>query len=150
MCFRAVWSKSLPLTMNPMRPVVLILLLLMSCGSGAFAAGPFDGAGVEQETMRLDSLAALVERTNAMVQENERLMSVLLAVALGPFGGHRLYLGTGAKVPIIYTLTLGGGFGVLPLIDLVHLLLKKDLEPYRTNTQVFMWAKPRTETPTPP
>lgn len=99
---------------------------------------------------QLDSLVSMVGHTDALIQENERLMSVVLAFALGPFGGHRLYLGTGPKVPIIYTLTLGGGFGVLPMIDMIHLLLKKDLGPYRNNTQVFMWSKPRTVDLTPP
>lgn len=43
----------------------------------------------------------------------------LYAVALWPFGVHRLYLGTEAKIPVIYTLTLGGGIGILPLIDTI-------------------------------
>ncbi|MCB0783679.1 MAG: TM2 domain-containing protein, partial [Flavobacteriales bacterium] len=54
-------------------------------------------------------------------KENSRLVSALLAVTLGPFGAHRLYLGTVPKVPIIYGVTFGG-FGVLVLIDLGHLL----------------------------
>ncbi|MFZ1688983.1 MAG: TM2 domain-containing protein [Flavobacteriales bacterium] len=133
-----------------MRVVALALLMLTALTGHATAAGPYHNGTEDGDADRLDSLATIVQRTDASIQENERLTSVLLAIALGPFGGHRLYLGTGAKVPIIYTLTLGGGFGVLPTMDLVHLLLKKDLEPYRNNTQVFMWAKPRTGQITPP
>ncbi|MEO8066843.1 MAG: TM2 domain-containing protein [Flavobacteriales bacterium] len=134
-----------------MRWVFIFLLFTLAGKTRTSAAGPYSVSYSEEGAIhRLDSLSAMVERTDASVQENERLMSVLLAIALGPFGGHRLYLGTGAKVPIFYTLTLGGGFGVLPTIDLFHLLLKKDLDPYRNNTQVFMWAKPRTEQLTQP
>lgn len=98
----------------------------------------------------MDSLASSLERSEAAIRENERLVALALTVALGPFGGHRLYLGTGPKVPIIYTLTLGGGFGVLPAIDLFHILLKKDLGPYRNNGHVFMWTRPEEEELTPP
>lgn len=134
-----------------MRWVILFLLFSFAGRTRASSGGPYLPGGDEERAIRqLDSLAAMIERTDASVQENERLMSVLLAIALGPFGGHRLYLGTGAKVPIFYTLTLGGGFGVLPTIDLFHILLEKDLDPYRNNTQVFMWAKPRTGSLTQP
>lgn len=98
----------------------------------------------------LDSLVEVVVSADAAQPENPRLMATLLTVALGPFGGHRLYMGTGVKVPIIYTLTLGGCFGILPLIDLVHILTTKDMERYRNNKQVFMWATPRSEELTPP
>lgn len=67
--------------------------------------------------------------------------AVLLAVALGPFGVHRLYLGTEAKVPVIYTLTLGGGLGILPLIDIIAILSTPSLELYEDNSKVIMWAK---------
>ncbi len=79
-------------------------------------------------------------------KENPRLISILLGIALGPFGGHRLYLGTKAHVPVVYTLTLGGGFGILPLIDIFHLIFTKDLEPFRNNGNVFMW-RPDNATP---
>jgi TM2 domain-containing membrane protein YozV len=75
-------------------------------------------------------------------KEPERWVAAGLAVLVGPFGAHRLYFGTKAKVPIIYGVTLGG-FGVLVLIDLGHILFTKDLTPYRDNDKVFMWGKPR-------
>ena len=81
-------------------------------------------------------------------KEPERLIASLLTIGLGAFGAHRLYLGTTAKVPIIYGLTFGG-FGVLAAIDLGHILFTKDLSVYRTNRQVFMWAGPHKEL-TPP
>lgn len=77
-----------------------------------------------------------------MVVENERVISSALAVLLGPFGAHRIYLGTTPKVAIIYGVTFGG-FGVLVLLDLGHLLFTKDLSAYRNNDRVFMWGAPK-------
>lgn len=74
-------------------------------------------------------------------EENPRLIGALLAVALGPFGAHRIYLGTNTKVPVFYTLTLGGGLGVLPAIDLFCILFTKDLERYYANDNIFMWSQ---------
>ena len=73
-------------------------------------------------------------------------MSSGLALLLGPFGAHRLYLGTTPKVAIIYGITFGG-FGILALIDLGHLLFTKDLDAYRNSDRVFMWNTPPAPTP---
>ncbi len=72
-------------------------------------------------------------------REPRRWVALSLTVLLGPFGAHRLYLGTETKVPIVYALTLGGGLGVLPLIDLVHFIITPDLSRYQSNGHVFMW-----------
>lgn len=69
----------------------------------------------------------------------KKLPAAIITVFLGPFGGHRIYLGTDVKVPIIYTLTLGGGFGILPLCDLVAILISKDLNEYAENSKIVMW-----------
>ncbi|MFM1932921.1 MAG: hypothetical protein RL226_2224 [Bacteroidota bacterium] len=72
--------------------------------------------------------------------ENPRLVAIGLTVALGPFGAHRLYLGTGELVPVFYSATLGGGLGILPVVDLGHLIFAKDLSPFVNNKHVFMWT----------
>ncbi len=64
--------------------------------------------------------------------------AAVLAVLLGPFGAHRLHLGTSPKVVAIYGATFGG-FGILPLIDLGHLLFARDQDRFRNNDRVFMW-----------
>ena len=96
----------------------------------------------------LDNSAPATHLDSNVMKENERLVAALLALALGPFGAHRLYMGTTPKVPIIYGITLGG-FGILAVIDLLHILFTSDLTPYRHNGMVFMWARPR-EPLTPP
>ncbi len=83
-----------------------------------------------------------VDDSIAVMVENERLVASGLAVLLGPFGAHRIYLGTTPEVAIIYGVTFGG-FGVLVLLDLGHILFTKDLAPYRNNDRVFMWGQPK-------
>lgn len=103
----------------------------MTVGHGALAGGPFVPL---RGASPADSVVVLVE--------DQRLVGSALALLLGPFGAHRIYLGTTPKVAIIYGLTFGG-FGVLPLIDLGHMLFTKDLQPYRNNDRVIMWGRPK-------
>lgn len=70
-----------------------------------------------------------------------RLKAALLALFLGHFGVHRIYLGTTASVPIVYSLTLGGGLGLLPLVDFFVILTTKDLDQYINCDKVIMWVK---------
>jgi TM2 domain-containing membrane protein YozV len=87
------------------------------------------------------SIAVYVDGTGAS-GENERLVGSSLAVFLGVFGAHRIYLGTSPKVAVFYGLTFGG-FGVLVLLDLGHLIFSKDLAPFRNNERVIMWGSPK-------
>lgn len=70
-----------------------------------------------------------------------RLTAVVLTLISGPVAGHRIYLGTDPKVPFVYAVTLGGGLGLLPLIDLGFILFSKDLERLLDNPNVFIWNK---------
>jgi hypothetical protein len=124
-----------------------VLLLMMARPALASDQGPYSPADppsaivlvLDGDTLRPDTVAG---------KEPERAVAAALAVLVGPFGAHRLYFGTKPKVPVIYGVTLGG-FGVLVLIDLGHILFTQDLSPYRDNDKVFMWAKPKAAT-TPP
>ena len=123
-----------------------LLLEVLPCA----ASGPFQ-ANKAFDPSALDSIPVEPAPAEAGA-ENARWVASGLAVLLGPFGAHRLYLGTTPKVAIIYGLTFGG-FGVLVLLDLGHLLLTKDLNDYRNSDRVFMWAKPTVDGPpqaTPP
>ncbi|KAA3649131.1 MAG: TM2 domain-containing protein [Bacteroidetes bacterium] len=77
------------------------------------------------------------------IPKHRKLKAVLLAVFLGHFGVHRIYLGTSPNVPIVYSLTLGGGLGLLPLIDVYAILKSKNLNEFKDSQQVFMWTTPR-------
>mgnify|MGYP002395932893 FL=1 len=67
--------------------------------------------------------------------------AVVLTVTLGVFGVHRMYLGTSPRIPITYTLTLGGGFFVLPAIDIVYIINAKSPEQLTHNNSIFIWNK---------
>ncbi len=71
----------------------------------------------------------------------KKTRAVLMAILTGPLGGHRLYLGTKSYVPIVYTLTLGGGMGLLPLIDVCVILFTDDLSKYQNCEQIIMWGE---------
>ena len=85
------------------------------------------------------------QRTKGKVRENKKLMAALCAfpLPLGIVGGHRIYMGSKPYIPLIYIATLGGCFGILPLIDFVVILCTKeeDLAKFENNSAVFMWAK---------
>jgi TM2 domain-containing membrane protein YozV len=117
------------------RPALSIIFSL-ALASGVVAGGPYPVS---------DPLAGVELPDTTITRENNRLVAGLLATFLGPFGAHRLYLGTNARVAVVYGLTFGG-FGVLPLLDLGHLIFAKSIDPYRDNVQVFMWRQ-RSATP---
>lgn len=115
---------------------------------GMFSINSF---GIEHEnipnlvsmTIELDSsqgaeLNQLIQDQN-YTPKHRKLKAALLAVFLGPFGVHRIYLGTTANVPVVYSLTLGG-LGILPIIDLISILTTKKLERYMNQDRVIMWT----------
>ncbi|MBL4651423.1 MAG: TM2 domain-containing protein [Flavobacteriales bacterium] len=70
----------------------------------------------------------------------KKAIAIGLAITLGPFGVHRLYLGTDNKIPVIYSITLGA-FGILPLTDIIAILTTKNIEQYLDNQQIIMWMR---------
>lgn len=126
-----------------MRMGALVLLLCL-CWSPLRAAGPHTPVLTTSELLELARSLPSVEK-----KEPQRLVATTLAVTLGIFGAHRLYLGTSTKVPIVYGLTFGG-FGVLALIDLGHILFSKDLDAYRNDGNILMWADGASGGTTPP
>ena len=81
----------------------------------------------------------ILSKLQLKTSENKKITAFFLAVFLGHFGVHRLYLGTEPIVPIAYVLTLGGGLGVLPAIDAIVILFSKDLKKFENNSRFFMW-----------
>jgi TM2 domain-containing membrane protein YozV len=129
-----------------MRYRAWVFFMLLGLAGRGWASGPFvPGPAIDMAS--IDSLyRAAPSPPEAGRTENARLVGSALAVALGPFGAHRLYMGTTPRVAVAYGLTFGG-FGVLVLLDLGHLLFSKDLAPYRDNGRVFMWNRPQGVTP---
>jgi TM2 domain-containing membrane protein YozV len=129
-----------------MRIWLLLIILSVTAQATAqkrfFPATRLGGLLFEQTGEREFSYRFAHPDTAAKSKENPRLVAALLDISLGLFGVHRLYLGTDVKVPVFYTLTIGGG-GVLWLADLGLILFTRDLSPYFDNSNVFMWVPDR-------
>ncbi len=82
-------------------------------------------------------LIALLQ--NATV-ENKKVTAAILTLTLGMLGVHRIYLGTAPYIPAVYLFTFGGGFFVLPIIDLVMILTTNDITKFENNNKVLMWT----------
>ncbi|MCB9196171.1 MAG: TM2 domain-containing protein [Flavobacteriales bacterium] len=82
----------------------------------------------------------IVKTEGRKTDQHSKLVAAGLDITLGLFGVHRIYLGTSPQVPVIYTLTLGGG-GFLMISDLGVILFTKDLEQFANNPHVIMWGE---------
>lgn len=107
----------------------------------------------------LDSASAIISIENSSINDkkpnpifqlfrkkqklNKRITAAVLAFPFpfGIVGLHRIYLGTKPYVPVAYIASLGGVFGILPLIDFFAITFDKDFDHYRDNGKVFMWVK---------
>ena len=69
----------------------------------------------------------------------KRGKAIIFTVLTGFLGGHRIYLGTHHRTPIIYSVTLGG-LGILPLVDLVNIIFTKDISKFENKSQIIMWG----------
>lgn len=76
------------------------------------------------------------------IMRRKKIISLILSFPLpfGILGLHRIYLGSKPYVPLVYIATIGGGFGIVPFIDFIVLLLEKDISKYINNPNVIMWA----------
>ena len=121
-----------------MRFLVLLLLVFISLSS--FASN--DKVITMKQFKGFSSLSALdIDTTKNRNINKIKIIAITLAVTLGVFGVHRLYLGTKSLVPISYTLTLGGGMAILPIIDIIYIISAKDINQITNNDYIFMWNK---------
>ena len=94
-----------------------------------------------------DSLTILDDTNTVIIDENgdpivfkkRKFTAIALALLTGPIGGHRLYLGTKPIVPVVYAVTLGGGFLIIPIMDIITIIFTKDLSKFENNDQILMW-----------
>ncbi len=132
------WQVSIRL-----RWALCILLAGLFAGRVA-ASGPFKHLPEHEVATVLTEAGPITIDT--LAASPSRVLAAALAITLGPFGAHRILLGTAPVIPVLYSITFGG-FGLLVLIDLGHILFTHDLSSYTGNEQVLMWAGPKTTTP---
>ena len=63
-------------------------------------------------------------------------------IPFGILGLHRIFLGTKPYMPFVYIGTIGGCFGILPLIDFIAILSadEETFKHYENNPKIFMWS----------
>ncbi len=98
-------------------------------------------------TLQFTPLLAAQPPTDSVVTARKlvvkkRITAALLTITMGPLGAHRLYLGCPAHVPVAYVATVGGGVGLIPVLDLFAILFTRNFATLQNNKQVFMWMKP--------
>jgi len=119
-----------------MRTKLIIILLI-----GFFLSSTITQAGLDIPKVKSHKQRRLpFFKKRRLEDKHNKWVAAGLDLSLGIFGVHRLYLGTEAHVPVMYTLTLGGG-GILILADLGLILLSKDIETYSNSSHIFMWRK---------
>ena len=67
---------------------------------------------------------------------NEQLIAAVLCFFLGGLGLHRVYLQSNPIIILWYLITLGGIFGLIPLIDFIRLLMGQ-VDHYKGNDNLF-------------
>ena len=136
-----------------MRYITIILLFLsLNSFSEKKEVWLIDSSGtvLEKQFIETNILQAADDAPNPLFKifrkkqkDNRRLISALLAFPFpfGIVGLHRIFLGTKPYVPVVYIASLGGIFGVLPLVDFFVICFDKDFEQYLNNGKVLMWVK---------
>ncbi len=89
-----------------------------------------------------NQMESILETTSIQGEPNA-WVAFALSWVLGGIGVHRVYLGGKGSLILIYFITCGGIFGIVPFIDWIVLLvgaIKGDISQFVDNDKFFMWA----------
>lgn len=125
---------------------ILFFILLGLCGGKSALA-----QGADYSYYNTDIQLSVIENTDTLkitppttetVQphESRRFVAAVLCLTLGPFGMHRLYLGTTPAVAAAYSVTLGA-IGIVPVVDFLLITFSKDISRFKNNDKVIMWKR---------
>jgi len=79
---------------------------------------------------------------NSQLKEKDPVIAWLISFPTGMLGLHRAYLGTSTTTVILYIATVGGVFGLVPMIDWILLLRgiqNDDISKFVGNRRFIMW-----------
>ena len=86
----------------------------------------------------------IADSTRIAKNKGKKTIAAILAFPLpfGILGLHRIFLSTKPYMPFVYVGTIGGCFGILPLIDFIAILSANEekLQRFENNAKVFMWS----------
>ncbi len=131
------------------KAIVIFLLVLFTffrgnaCGASLYTSGNGDTITVSKEYKEKPVAASKIKLVETIRAHHgiKRGWALLILLLTGPLGGHRIYLGSPAYVPLVYTATIGGGFGILPFLDAFAILFTNDLSKFINNDKVVMWIE---------
>lgn len=90
---------------------------------------------------RAEKRAKFLAWVQKKMADNDQIVAILLAFFLGGLGIHRVYLGSQPIIILWYLITLGGFFGLIPLIDFIRLIMGQ-VDHYRDNDSLFRAFQP--------
>lgn len=74
------------------------------------------------------------------LDEKEPAIALLLDFFLGGIAIHRVYLGGRPTLVLLYFITCGGIFGIVPLVDFIVLIINyDDISQFVDNDKFIMW-----------
>jgi TM2 domain-containing membrane protein YozV len=97
---------------------------------------------VELTTADFSQQLEMMNQASVQADNPNPWVAFALSWVLGGIGVHRVYLGGKGSLILIYFITCGGIFGIVPLIDWIVLLvgaIKGDISEFVNNDAFFMW-----------
>ncbi len=94
---------------------------------------------------RLEAIAFSYVQADTLLMPShgkDPIVAWLINFPGGMLGLHRWYLGAKPRVMIWYIVSIGGFFGIVPMVDWILLLQgiqKGDISPYVNNSKFLMW-----------
>lgn len=89
-----------------------------------------------------DSLITVINTTEDDSTKSKAIAAILaFPLPFGMLGLHRFYLGAKPIIPILYFVTFGGGFGILPFVDMMVVILSRDTKSFYKNSKILMWYR---------
>lgn len=89
----------------------------------------------------LHKFITITTETDTLKKKKMLAMLCSFPFPLGVVGAHRVLLGTKPWVPIVYVATVGGCFGILPLLDFILISTSKDISKYENHSGIFIWVR---------
>ncbi|MFQ3214042.1 MAG: TM2 domain-containing membrane protein YozV [Marivirga sp.] len=82
----------------------------------------------------------LLMSQKSQLADNDPIVAILLDILVGGLGIHRVYLGGKTSLILIYFITCGGIFGIVPLVDFIVLVINyDDISAFVGNDKFIMW-----------
>ena len=128
---------------------LFVFTVVVSFGAQASSMYKIDDAAIETAfnlatplTLGISEFVSSVSSPMAIQASGGKnaLIAIVLDFFIGVFAIHRVYLGGTPILIVGYIVTIGGIFGLVPLVDFFVLIFNAgDISKYENNNKFFMW-----------